>query len=724
MPPSVETLRCLNPVLEERFPVQKCGNCVEEAVVNEEEICLCPKEGETSGQVSRGGVRVRAKASTLGWWLSQCTLRRMAPVLVMALLLTTVWVSVKRTFPLPKTQPGVRYHAIPWHRHRPRARSSKTLPLMPPFTFDPAQLSLDAQTERIMDIYCRGPLLHAVQMANVFPDSKHFVDMPLKQNTSVFDVLVDFQRRQLALTDFQPDNELVPHVQRLHAFLDDHFDPPGADMEPITPFDYQEHVTPPLVAGIQNAELREWALALHRLWRHLGRMPKKHVTSSFLHAKPLKDVHLHRKQNVLIVPGGRFRESYYWDSYWIVHGLLVSNMKQTARGIVNNLLEYVAEFGFVPNGGRVYYLTRSQPPMLSDMVKLVARVDEQNAQRVTYDVSYLRSVVPILEQEYSFWMQRGPGGHAVELERPSRDDPEKKETHVLNRYISNANHPRPESYREDVDVAAEIYGDTVLSDHGNARETEANKVRYYNDVIAAAESGWDFSSRWLRNSYDMGSMETSCVVPVDLNAILYRMERNLMTFHAYLKNQKRAKIYEDAAKARQRAMDAVLWSDDAQTWKDYHLDNHTHSTIVSVSDYSPLWAKAFDPDDEERLERVIHSLKHSGLLQKGGIQTTTTFTGQQWDAPNAWPPEQDMVIEGLLAVNSASSHTLARTLSKTWIETSLAAWRMTGLMFEKYNATEIGGLGVGGEYFPQFGFGWTNGVVLKMLTIHQNLLLE
>ncbi|GAB9472472.1 Trehalase [Globisporangium polare] len=578
--------------------------------------------------------------------------------------------------------------------------------------------------ERVMDIYCRGPILHAVQMANVFSDSKHFVDMPIKANSSAFDIIMDFQHRQLVMTEFRPApgatrrQRKLSHEVQLRDFVHDHFDPPGSELSPITPFDYQELMIPPMIAGILDDSLRDWAFSLHRLWRTLGRMPNPSVRSSYLHAKPFDDPNVNRPQNVLIVPGGRFRESYYWDSYWIVQGLLVSNMQHTARGVVNNLLEYVAEFGFVPNGGRIYYLTRSQPPMLSDMVKLIAEVGH-NATMVEFDASYLNSTVPILEKEYRFWMQLGPGGHAIEFVRPSADG-SRNASYLLNRYTSSSNHPRPESFREDVNVAAEIYG----SGDYNATETESKKDMYYNNIIAAAESGWDFSSRWLGDKSDMKTMLTSCIIPVDLNAIMYRMEKNLETFHEYLGNPKRAEYFRHAAEQRILAMNEVLWSDEYNTWKDFNIETLEHSDTVTVSDYTPLWAKAFDVDDTDRLEKVVKSLKDSGLLQVGGIQTTNLHTGQQWDAPNAWAPEQDIVIEGLLVVNTKESHELARELIQSWILSSLTAWRQTGLMFEKYNASEIGGLGVGGEYFPQFGFGWTNGVILKFLTIHQNLLLD
>ncbi|OWZ15780.1 Trehalase [Phytophthora megakarya] len=221
--------------------------------------------------------------------------------------------------------------------------------------------------------------------------------MPIKENSSAFDILVDFQRRGLAMTEYQPNTQ-EPHDEQLRRFIHDHFDPPGTDLLPITPFDYQSLFHPPMVAGIQDEELRGWAFDLHKIWQSLGRIHNPNVKGSLLNSRKLDEPSLNRPANVLIVPGGRFRESYYWDSYWIVQGLLVSDMPITARGIVNHLLEYVSEFGFVPNGGRIYYLTRSQPPMLSDMVKLVARLPV-NGSDSEYDEEYLRAALPILERD-------------------------------------------------------------------------------------------------------------------------------------------------------------------------------------------------------------------------------------------------------------------------------------------------------------------------------------
>jgi alpha,alpha-trehalase len=583
--------------------------------------------------------------------------------------------------------------------------------------------------QALLDVYCRGPLLHDVQVNHVFADSKHFVDMPIKSTSNPATIPQEYKAYLEAIGPQWMLMEQKERILLLKVFLDHHFDSPGTDMTAVVPLDYQEDALPPAIAKIESPAFREWAFQLHKLWKILGRVPKSQeadnengagVLSSFLHAKPLADLQLQRTQNVLVVPGGRFRESYYWDSFWIVEGLLVSNMKQTARGVVNNLLEYVAEFGFVPNGGRIYYLTRSQPPMLSDMVKLVAKNDENDdGSDGGIDLEYLRAVVPILEKEYAFWMQLGPSGHAVEVEAHKVDDAEPKR-YILNRFVANSDEPRPESYREDFHDAILAFKDKRL----DPQEARDKKSHLYNEIIAAAESGWDFTSRWFKDGSSMLTIDTSNVIPVDLNVIMHRFENNLARFNELLGDAEAATFFKSAAAKRAEGIHALLWSNKHQQWRDYFLDSKTLSPIVSVSNYSPLWAEGLvhAEKDPEALENILESFKTSGLIQVGGIATTTVTSGQQWDAPNAWPPEQDIIIEGLLALNTTGSQKLARELMRTWVHAGYVAWQKTGLMFEKYNATELGGIGNGGEYIPQFGFGWTNGVILKYLAKYQHLL--
>ncbi|CEG42019.1 hypothetical protein L915_20643 [Plasmopara halstedii] len=568
-----------------------------------------------------------------------------------------------------------------------------------------------SQLQQLQRIYCRGELLHEVQMQELFEDSKHFVDMPIKATSSIDDILSQFQELK-ATKSSGPEWKA-----QLSAFVNQHFDSPGSELEQITPPDYLEGEMPEKIKEIKNERLREWAMELHKLWKVLARIPTvasagQRARSSFLGSVPIvkgpDDSHgvLARQsggENVVVVPGGRFREGYYWDSYWIVQGLLVSGLDQTARGIVNTLLEYVAEFGFVPNGGRIYYLTRSQPPMLSEMVRVVAKVRKSNSNEDTntWDLEYLQATVPLLEREYDFWMQRGPHGHAVEVIGKS------DETFILNRFVANANECRPESYREDINTALK------------SQSGDCDNARLYNDIIAAAESGWDFSSRWFSDFSSIPTIRTSRVIPVDLNTILHRVELNIASFHKLLGNFEASERFDDAAKARVKAMDAMLWNESNGSWKDYLLDSCTHSPVVSLSDYFPLWSGAYNKADLSRIEKIVTSLEKSGLLQEGGAGTTKFVTGQQWDAPIAWAPLQDIVIEGLQAADTAKSCALAKRLAQSWVEAGFVAWLKTGLMFEKYNAERYGGPGEGGEYTPQFGFGWSNGVILTALTKYQ-----
>lgn len=438
------------------------------------------------------------------------------------------------------------------------------------------------EIKQLQRVYCRGELLHEVQTQELFPDSKHFVDMPIKASSSVEQVLTQFQELEANFSNDNTTGAAADWKARLAVFVDQHFDSPGAELVPTTPPDFHEGEVPVRIMEIRNESLRGWAMELHKLWKVLARVPASAASgeasrSSFLHSLPIAAAPgdpqsaLARQfhgENVLVVPGGRFRESYYWDSYWIVQGLLVSGLRQTARGVVNHLLEYVAEFGFVPNGGRIYYLTRSQPPMLSDMVRVVAKLENSSSDEDAdaWDLEYLRAAVPLLEREYDFWMHRGVHGHAVEIPGPHG------ETFVLNRYVAHAGEPRPESYREDVGTASAAFRQNVTTD----------KAAVYNEIIAAAESGWDFSSRWFADYSTLKTIRTSRVVPVELNSILHRVELNLAKFYEVLGNSVASLRFRDAANTRTRAMDAVLWSESEGCWKDYLLDS------ANIPEWCPL----------------------------------------------------------------------------------------------------------------------------------------
>jgi len=437
-------------------------------------------------------------------------------------------------------------------------------------------------------------------------------------------------------------------------------------------------------------ELREWALSLNRFGSHLGRATSAEAAES-PHRRTLIPL-----PHPFVVPGGRFVETYYWDSYWIIKGLLTCGMRDTAGGMVRNMLYQLQRFGFIPNGGRVYYLNRSQPPMLSEM--LVAMMAD------TYDRELLLEALPLLRTEYAFWMQTGDGDHAVNVPLISGA------TATLNRYVSGSTEPRPESYVEDLHTASHTDID------------EADRPRVFSEIAAASESGWDFSSRWMADGASLHRVRTSQILPVDLNAIMYRMETNLQQLHALANEPERASRYAAAARTRLAAMNELMWQPEQRQWVDFHWPSgRPLHAPAAASNWLPLWAGAFDAS-QGRL--AVQSLRSSGLVRPGGIATTLALTEHQWDWPNAWAPLQEMLIEGLERTQTRAGEELALSVARDWTASNSKAWRRTHYMYEKYVATEQGVGGGGGEYTPQVGFGWSNGVALTLLARYGDQLVS
>lgn len=485
--------------------------------------------------------------------------------------------------------------------------------------------------ENACSVFCDGSILHAVQSAGVFPnDSKTFVDMPLAVSPAV------------ARSNFHKlgDN---PSRAVLKEYVAQHFAPAGSDIDSWEPPDWQPK--PSALRNISDKGVREWALQVHALWKDLGRQVR--VQDQERHS-------LLQTPHPYIVPGGRFRENYYWDSYWIVRGLLVCGMTETATNMVNNLLYFVRVFGFVPNGGRVYYLTRSQPPLLADMVAAV--------HAATGDDRFLRDSLPILVKEYRYWTARtgNETDHTVVIKRGGN-------VHHLSRYSANTTSPRPESYREDVDLATG--GKCKGAGPGGAGAL-------YREVAAGAETGWDFSSRWFEDFSDMCTIRTRAICPVDLNVFMSRFESHLGNLHAAAGKHAEAKTYAAAAANRTASMLSLMYNATTATWNDIRLDGEQIVGNPTLASFLPLWL--IDRPPAETMRATAAGLNASALVLPGGVSTSGRATGQQWDFPNAWAPLQHMLFEGLMLVGSAEATALARKISCRWIITMRLAFKSTG----------------------------------------------
>lgn len=384
-----------------------------------------------------------------------------------------------------------------------------------------------------------------------------------------------------------------------------------------------------------------------------------------------------------VVPGGRFRELYYWDSYFTMLGLAQSGRTDLVADMVRDFASLIDTYGHVPNGTRTYYLSRSQPPFFFEMVALLEPADPVQA-----DVLYL----PELKQEYAFWMQGAAQLKAGEARRRVVAMPDGA---ILNRYWDDLDSPRDESYAED----------TAL-----ARSSERPAAALYRDLRAAAESGWDFGSRWLADVHSLASIETTAIVPVDLNSLLYGLERAIAVACQRQQRARCAQEFSRHATLRRAALNRFLWDRAQGTYLDYLWQDGARSPRVSAAMFYPLFVGLAS----QRQARQVAGAARA-LLSPGGLATTTETSGQQWDAPNGWAPLQWIAIAGLRAYGDS---TLARTLACRWLVTVNSFYVRSGRLIEKYDVLLPGQSGGGGEYPLQDGFGWTNGVMKQLSALY------
>ena len=484
-----------------------------------------------------------------------------------------------------------------------------------------------------------GPLFVAVQAQRLFPDSKTFADAVPKRAPHA--ILADWQA-------VQP----VGH-DALRRFVDANFEVP------------QETPT----RGPAAPTLRDY---IDGAWSALVRDDR---------ALTPGDASLLALPRPYVVPGGRFRELYYWDSYFTMLGLQRSGRHDLVEDMILDFGDLIDRYGHVPNGTRRYYLTRSHPPMFYLMTRLSA---DRSADARRRRLDWLR-------REHAFWMA---GADELAPGQAHRRAVRMADGSLLNRYWDDSDAPRDESWREDVELA-----------RANPRR---NPQELWRDLRAAAESGWDFSSRWLGDGASLGTIRTTRLIPIDLNALLYGLERTLAEDAAELGDAD-AETLADQADARRVAIARHLWNPAAGHYADCDLDTGRPTDTLTGASAFPLFVEAADA---ERAAATANALER--LLRPGGLMVSERCTGQQWDAPNGWAPLQWVAIEGL---RSYGADALARVVSDRWVAMVEDHYAATGELVEKYDVERRTG-GGGGEYGLEVGFGWTNGVTLALLERH------
>src|SRR5437899_7391624 len=489
-----------------------------------------------------------------------------------------------------------------------------------------------------------GVLFHDVQLSGIFEDSKTFADArPLRAPRDI--VAAYDSARTAAAFDLQ-------------AFVSRQFElprPVGGDFHTDTSQTMEEHI--------------------RALWPVLTRQADTPDPRSSLIALP----------NPYVVPGGRFREVYYWDSYFTMQGLVASGRTDLVRSMLDNFAYLIRTVGHIPNGNRTYYLSRSQPPFFGAMVGLYATATD-TTQALTY--------LDALESEHAFWMD---GAERLAPAQVYRRVVRLPDGSVLNRYWDDLAEPRPESYRPDYELAQTL----------PAPQREA----FYRNVRATAESGSGFSSRWLPDPEDLRTLETTELLPVDLNCLLYHAERTIAALRRVRGrpgDRDTADRFARAAEARRQALLNASYEPGAGFFFDVRWRTGVRVTDrPTIAAAAPLYFGLATPDQGRKVAAQLERL----FLKPGGFVPTLISSGQQWDAPNGWAPLERRAIQGVRRYGRGD---LADAARDRGLAVNRRTYRATGKMTEKYDGGNRVRRAGGGEYPTQDGFGWTNGVALAL----------
>ncbi|MBC7388735.1 MAG: alpha,alpha-trehalase TreF [Opitutaceae bacterium] len=485
-----------------------------------------------------------------------------------------------------------------------------------------------------------GDFFIEVQTSKIFKDYKTFVDStPKYECDEIFKMYRDQKKKgNFDLETFVRETFILPEIN---------YDK------------YQSDTTLSVNSHINN------------LWNILTRQALQEIPGSSLISLP----------HSYVIPGGRFREVFYWDSYFIMLGLQTCGRMDLVHSMVENFSYLIDKLGFIPNGNRTYFLTRSQPPFYALMLDLLAE-SEPNVL-----VKYL----PFLEKEYNFWMSgkeklhEGSRAHQRVVLMPDGE--------ILNRYWDDKCVPRPEAYGKD-----KSYGDNLAP---------GEKSLIYLNVRAACESGWDFSTRWFKDQEKMQSIFITDIIPVDLNSLMYSIEETLERAYRLKGDESMANHYSALANNRKQATLKYCWDEKSAFFMDYDFVEKKCTPNYSIAGAFPLFLKLASEEQAAKSAQTLEQL----FLQPGGFVTTLKSSEFQWDYPNGWAPMQWTTIKGLLNYNHTQ---IAWEGASRWMALNDKVFKEEGKMIEKYNVLDCSSDTGGNEYQLQDGFGWTNGVYMKL----------
>ena len=379
----------------------------------------------------------------------------------------------------------------------------------------------------------------------------------------------------------------------------------------------------------------------------------------------------------LLIPSEkRFDESYYWDSYFAIQGLLCTGRIKFAEKILENLTYLLEKYGFVPNGTRDFYLSRSQVPFYTSMIMdIIKERFKKNPSNKSKTIEWLKKRgYPAAVRELDFWNNPKNG----------RFDP----ATGLNKHSDFLNTPRPERHSMDKELSE---GPNDI--HGLGKT--------YRDTRSAAESGEDFSKTF-------GS-DASQIAPIFLNSMIYKSSNDLVQMAKLLNKPADVKKFKEMAKKKKEAILKYLWNEEKGMFINYNLKEKKHMETIGLHTFAPMFVQLVDQKKAERLMSNFHLFDAAG----GPRSSTNRTSPHQWDGDNGWAPLVMILLEGM---KNYGFHDVAYRVAKKWVSTQNEIFEKHHTIYERINVeTQEPPSDKKDKYPTQEGFLWTNASILVFL---------
>jgi alpha,alpha-trehalase len=394
-----------------------------------------------------------------------------------------------------------------------------------------------------------------------------------------------------------------------------------------------------------------------------------------------------------VVPGGRFNEMYGWDSYFTQVGLVRDDETALAKNMTDNFLYQIDHYGKILNANRTYYLSRSQPPFLTQMIL--------NVYRKQHDIDWLRSTVPAIEKYYRFWTE----------------EPHLTKQTGLSRYYDLGNGPAPEVLsgerdpqgRDHYDLVKEYYRTHDVKDYdlGQFYDKEKDQLTdlFYKGDRTMRESGFDPSNRFGPFNIDIIHYDPLC-----LNSLLYLMETDTAEILRILGRARPARVWASRAAERKQRINRLMWDEHDGLYYDYNFARKEVRRYPFVTTFYPLWVGVADRSQAARIVANLHLFE-----RPGGLLTSTHVSGSQWDAPYGWAPTELIAIQGL---RRYGYNTEADRITANFLSTILKEFIQHNTIVEKYDVerreSEVSAGLKFGYKSNEIGFGWTNAAFVEL----------